>query len=279
MSEQQQASPVHYVYITVIAVLVTAFTFYVIQNRSDEKYRKAMEETITTTFTRLGGAAQAQGHVVDYAQIAQLVKANMAPELMAEIQRQNGTINNIALAVGEVKGKISELKQPTNTERMQDGSFKATLEQNRDGLPPLTSVSLAYDAKDPNMKTALRGQWIPNNEVFSLKFVKWTGENGGFRSAAQLERTVKDPTTGKQIGQSETIPITSNDSFFLKDDLRHVAPFPKYSLFIGSAIDTKTGQKTIAVIGDKYFTPNWSFTTGYVNKAGLIGMRYTWGKQ
>ena len=273
----------HYTYITIIALLVIATGFYELHNRSNEQYRKAMEETITTKFEQFGKSTQAQGHVVDYGEIAKIVQANMDPKLTAEIQRQNGTINNIAVALGEVKGVVAGLKPPSaDTVRQADGSFNTTLEQNRGTLPPLTAVQLAYNAKDPNMKTALVGQWVPNDEMFNLKFVKWTGENGGFRSAAQLERTIKDHKSGSQIGSTETIPIVSSDSFFLKEDLQHVAPFPKYTFTLDTSIDLTKGYKGWEFTTTKWITRDWGTNVGYAvqgpNKQIKFGVSGNWGK-
>ena len=273
-------NPVHHHYLVSILgmIIIGIVSYYVTKSNSDEKYRKAMEETVTAVYKQLGVAAQAQGHVINYDEIAKRTKDLMAPQLLAEISKQNGTINMLASAVGKVEGKITDLKQPVVVERQADGSFKVVLEQNRDGLPPLTNVAIDYNAKDPNIKTALVGKWIPNKEEFSLKFVKWTGEGGGFRSAAQLERNVFTPK-GDKLGQTETIPIISNDAFFLKDDLQNVAPFPKYTGFLGMAFDRDTGKKRPSFYLQKHLTRTFAITTGYVNNGFILGGAYSWGKK
>lgn len=267
----------HYVFTLILVALAVAGTIWYMKEDQD-RYRRALEETVRTQFATFGAAAQAQGHVVNYDELVKRAKAEIAPELMTEIRRTNGTLTSLSVAIAKVEGKIEGLKPPTVFTRDPDGSFKTTLEQSRGALPPLTSLELDYNAKDPNPKTALKGNWKPYTENFDLKFLKWTGAEGGFRTAAQLERSVTDDK-GIQIGQKETIPIKSNEAYFLKDDLQRLAPAPKYSIFVGASVDTRTGKKSLAVIGDKYITRNFSITSGYVNGGALLGGRFTFGKQ
>jgi len=158
---------------------------------------------------------------------------------------------------------VENLKQPVVIERQVDGSFKIVLEQNRDTLPPLTSVSLTYDAKDPNMKTALQGKWIPNQEKFSIRTLKWTGPENGFKFATELDREVFSPDGKTKIGQTEHLNIISSDATFLKDDLAKIAPFPKWTVSLDTLIRLNDGKKGFDFGTTKWMTRKWGINTGY----------------
>lgn len=261
---QQVINPVHHHYlITIVGMLIMGIVGYFIATRTKDKTQQAMQETNTTPFQTYGNAAQAHGTVVDYALIAKLTKGEMAPELYAAINKQNATINQLSIAVGRVDGKIENLKPPTVMERQTDGSFKTVLEQNRGtALPPLTSVSLDYNAKDPNMKTALQGKWIPYVENFKFKSIKYTGPAGGSKAAAEIERTVTN-SDGTQVGPTENIPIVTNEAFFLKDDFVHLAPFPKYTFTLDTVINLNDGKKGYDFNSTKWMSRNWGINTGF----------------
>lgn len=245
----------------------------------NEKYRKALEDTVTAKMQKFGDATQNAGNAVSYEELVKKTAGILGPQMAAEISRTNGSIQSLALAVGEVKGQIQGLKQPPQGERLSDGSFTTTLEQNRGSKPSLASLDLKYDAKKPGL-TGLDGKWQDYKEVFTAGFGEWRTANDGVRSAVTLKRDVyKDDAKTLRVGSSEVIEIVNADAYFSTANIERMAPYPKYAIFVGGAVDSKTGKTNPSFLIDKYFYRDFMLTTGYVNKGYVLGAKWTFGKQ
>lgn len=260
-----------------LVLISCSLTYFFIQ-RSQEKYRLALEATISAEFKKLGNAYQAQGHVIDYADLEKRVSAALGPQVMAEIGKTNGTLQSLTTAVGEVRGSVERLQVPPEGVKEKDGSFSTSLDQSRGGLPSLTTLKLQYDPKKEGL-TGLTGLWDNHTEKFSMSYGEWRTGADGARAAVSLKREVyKDPSKTIKLGE-EPIEIINADSFFSKDMIARVAPFPKYSIFLGGAVDSQTGKTNTSFYVEKHITRRFSITTGYVNRGYLLGGVYTFGNQ
>jgi hypothetical protein len=273
------APPTHHWFVLLlVAGCAVGITQY-LTHLDNEKYRKALEDTITARMQKFGDSTQNAGNAVNYDELVKRTASVLGPQMAAEISRTNGSIQSLALAVGEVKGQIQGLKQPPQGERLSDGSFSTSLEQNRGVKPPLASIDLKYDAKKPGL-TGLDGQWRDYKEVFTAGFGEWRTGNDGVRSAITLKRDVyRDEAKTQKVGPTEPIEIVNADAYFPTSSIERLAPFPKYGLFIGGAVDSKTGKTNPSILIDKYFYRDFMLTTGYVNKGYVLGAKWTFGKQ
>lgn len=282
MSETPVSKPpikFHWSILVLVIVITFVLTFYIL-DRKHEKERKAFEDTVSAEMKKLGNSLQARGNVLSYEDIEKKVRDSMGKEVLEEIKRTHGSIESLSTAVAVVKGQIADLKPPTTPGvRLADGSFKVVLDQNRLTLPPLTMVDLNYDATKPGL-TGLTGKWFNNTEVFTASFGEWRTSSDGVRSAVTLKRDVyKDPDRTQKVGSTENIEVLNADSYFTADMIRKYAPPPKYTIFFGGALDSKTGKTNPSFYIEKKFTREWGITTGYVNKGYLLGTSYTFGHQ
>ena len=279
MTEEQK--PVQHVELPAPPIRFTANAFHILllagavaltwwlTRQDNEKYRQALSETANAQFQQIShDVAKLRGNVVSQGDLEKKVRDTMDPALNRFVSQQNGQFTNLAVAIGELRGAVTTLKPPTGGTRADDGSFKdVTLSQNRDGAPPLTTVKLSYDPKQPGF-TGLSGQWSNNSEKFTTTLAGWRTEHDGMRSAVHLKREVIGPD-GKKIGE-EDIPQTSGDAFFSNDAIARTAPVPPYTLHIGSSYDKYTGRKRLAGLIGTQLTPNDAVTTGYVNEAWTV---------
>jgi hypothetical protein len=269
----------HWSVLVIVIVLTFVLTFYIL-DRKHEKERKAFEDTVSAEMKKLGDSLQSRGSVVSYEDIEKKVRDTLGKEVLDEIKKTNGSIESLSTAVAVVKGQIADLKPPsTPGVRKEDGSFKVALEQNRPNFPSLTLVDLNYDATKPGL-TGLTGKWFNYTEVFSASFGQWRTSSDGVRSAVTLKRDVyKDPERKEKIGTTENIEVLNADSYFTTDMIRKYAPPPKYTIFFGGAIDSKTGKTNPSFYLEKKFTREFGITTGVVNRGYLLGATWTWGHQ
>jgi hypothetical protein len=282
MSETPNTTPpikFHWSVLVIVIVITFVFTFYIL-DRKHEKERKAFEDTVSAEMKKLGDSLQARGSAVSYEDIEKKVRDTLGKEVLDEIKKTHGSIESLSTAVAVVKGQIEDLKPPiVPGVRKEDGSFKVALEQNRPNLPALTMIDLSYDASKPGL-TGLTGKWFNYTEVFSTSFGQWRTFNDGVRSAVTLKRDVyKDPDRKEKVGTTENIEVSNADFFFTTDMIRKYAPPPKYTVFFGGAVDSKTGKTNLSFYLEKKFTSEWGITSGYVNRGYLLGTSYTFGHQ
>lgn len=264
-----------------VVILVCVATFFITRYMSvqeNDKYRKALEDTITARLEKIGTATQMQGNVVNYDELENRLRNSLGADLQRQLDRTNGTIQSVTNAIGEVKYQLANLKTPPTGERKDDGSFTTTLEQNRNNLPSLTSLSLSYDAKKPGL-TGLNGTWNNYSEVFNISHAEWRTSDDGLRAAARLKRTIyRDANKTQKVGEEE-INIENADAYFSKENVEHMAPYPAYSVFVGSSFDKDTGRKHLAFYFDTRVTKRVGVTTGYVNQGYFLGTSFTFGKK
>lgn len=246
--------------------------------QSNEKYMQALNETNTAHFQKLENhVAQLQGSVVTTGELEKKVRESMGPEFTRFVNQQNGTLTNLAVAIGELRGAITTLKPPVSGTKTEDGGFKdVNLAQNRDGAPSLTGVRLSYDPKQPGFG-GLTGQWINNAERFTASYGSWRTEHDGMRSAVKLKREVTGPD-GKKVGE-EDIPLVNGDSFFSTDMIARTAPTPKYTFMFGASYDNATGKKRTSALVGQQLTPTWGLATGYVNNGWVVMSTYRFGEK
>jgi hypothetical protein len=266
-------------FVLLLACAATAGVVMYLNKADNDAYRKALEETVTAKMQKFGDTTQNQGNVVNYDDLAKRTASVLGPQMTAEIARTNGTMQSLAMAVGQIQGQLQGLKQLPQGNRADDGSFTTSLEQNRGTNPSLAAVNLTYDAKKPGL-TGLTGTWQDYSEVFTAGFGQWKTSGDGLRSAVTLKRDVyKDNARTQKVGPTETINITNADAYFSTDQIEKMSPYPKYGLFIGGAVDSKTGKTNPSFLIDKYFYRDFMLTTGYVNKGYVLGAKWTFGKQ
>ena len=261
-----------------VVLVVAIFGTWWLTKQSNEQYRLALNETNAAQFLQLKNQiAQLQGNVVTTAELEKKVKETMGPEFTRFVKEQNGTLTSLAVAIGELRGAVTNLKPPVAGVKTEDGGFKdVALSQNREGAPPLTGVKLNYDPKIPGFG-GLTGQWLNNTERFTASYGSWRTENDGVRSAVKLKREVSGPD-GKTLGE-ENVPLIDGDAFFSTDMIAKTAPTPKYTFMLGTSYDNTTGKKRVSSLIGQQITPTWGVATGYVNNGWVILTTYRFGEK
>ncbi len=261
-----------------VVLVVAIFGTWWLTKQSNEQYRLALNETNAAQFQQLKNQiAQLQGNVVTTSELEKKVKDTMGPEFTRFVSQQNGTLTSLAVAIGELRGAVTNLKPPIAGVKTDDGGFKdVALTQNRDGAPALTGVKLNYDPKIPGFG-GLSGQWLNNTERFTASYGSWRTENDGVRSAVKLKREVTG-SDGKKVGE-EDVPLVNGEAFFSTDLIAKTAPTPKYTFMFGASYDNATGKKRTAAIIGQQVTPTWGVATGIVNNGWVVMSTYRFGEK
>jgi hypothetical protein len=244
------------------------------QQHRYQKLETALKETLSAEFKKLGNSAQTREVLVDYSELESRLKVSLGKEVMDEIQRTNGRISSLTTAVGEVKASVENLK-PVEGTKTSNGSFSTSLEQNRGALPSLTTLQLNYDASQPGL-TGLKGAWLNNSEIFTASFGSWRTEKGGLRNAVSLKRDVYN-SAGVKIG-SEPIEVQNADSYISSDTIQSYTTPPKYTIFLGGSLDSRTKKTAPSVYIDTKIYKNLGVTAGYVNHGYLLGGSLSFGR-
>lgn len=269
--------PTHHLLTAALVAIAIGVTWY-FTKQHNEKIQQAIKETVTAEMIKIGASTQSKGHVVDYAEIERRLKESMGRDLLGEIKKTNGTIASLNTAVGEVKGEVKGLKETktgsVNVTPAPDGSFSSLLQQNRGSLPSLTSINLDYKNQQ------LTGLWNNNTEVFTVGNTTWRTDNDGARAAVSLKRDVfTDAAKKNHLGKTEEIEIIDSNVFFPMSEIERISPIPKYTVYLGGSIDSKTGQKRIGGFITNHITKQIGITGGYINGGTMLGVSYTFGKK
>lgn len=260
----------------VLAVALAVGLTWWFTKQSNEKYLQALNETQTAQFQVLKNEiAQLRGNVLTQADLEKKVKETMGPEFVKFVSKQSGELTNLAVAIGELKGDVKNLRPPTGGTKTETGGFNdVILTQNR--TIPLTSIKLAYDPKLPGF-SGLTGNWTNNTEKFTAAYGEWRTEHDGSRAAVKLKREVFGPDGGK-VGEEE-VPLVSGDAYFSTPSIARTAPTPKYTFMAGLSYDTTTGKRSLAGLIGTQMTPTWGMATGYTNHGWTVLSTYRFGQK
>lgn len=269
--------PNHFLITALLVAIAIGVTWYITKRGSDERVVAAIQNTVSAEMKKYGISTQSTGTVTDYAGIEKRLRDTMGKELLAEIRKTGSAISSVSTAVGEVKGEVRSIKREgisIELPQTPDNSFSAVkLSQNRENLPPLTSISLDYK------NNKLSGTWTNNTEDLIISNSVWKTSEDGIRSAITAKRIVylgQDKTN--KIGE-EDIPIIQNNISVPLSEIQRLAPIPKYSVFLGGSVDSKTGEKHLGGFVTTHVTRQIGITGGYINNGALLGVSYTFGKK
>ena len=218
---------------------------------------QALNQTADAQFKALTEKVdQLQGHVLSQADIEAAVKKQMGSAFSHAVNQQGGTITNFATATGQVNGSTSATSTLTPTNQ--------TIQQDRNGLPPLTAVQLNFEGQQ------LKSTWLNKTETFSVAYGQWKTSANGKRAALTLSRTVE--------GQTEPVTLTNGDAYFSESDIARVTPPSKWELSLGSSYDINTGKPRLSGLLGKQLTPQSGIATGYVNNAFCVFYTHRFGQ-
>jgi hypothetical protein len=257
----------------IMLVLAVLITWYVTKHTAPSQ---AITETQMAQFQALSDRVdQLAGHVISQSDLESKIKAAMGSAFTSAVAQQNGTLTNIATAIGQIQGQLAALKVTPNTgTKTAAGGFQdVKIEQNRNGAPPLAGVTLAYDPAQPGV-TGISGVWNNHTEKFVAQYGEWRTASDGARSAMTLNREVYDGSA--KVGE-EKIPLINGDAFFSVNDIARTAPSPKYTFLVGSSYDVQAGKTRLAGLIGKQITPVSGVVTGYVNNAWTVMYSYRFG--
>jgi len=231
---------------------------------------QAIAQTQMAQFQALSDKVdQLAGHVVTQSDLEDKVKAQMGSAFSAAVAKQDGTLTNLATAVGQIQGQLSAMGQ-TTVQKTPTGGFSTTLNQDRGAAPPLTSVNLTYDPTSSGLKS----QWDNHTEKFTASYGEWRTSGDGARAALTLSRDVYNGSV--KVG-TEQIPLVNGDAYFSQSDIARTAPTPKYTFMIGSSYDMQTGKPHLSGLIGKQFSPVSGIATGYVNNGWTVLYTYRFG--
>jgi hypothetical protein len=253
--------------IIVLAVAV-ALTWWITKQNSSPS--QGMTETQTAQLEQLTReVTQLRGNLLTQAELEKKVRAEMGADFAKQVAKQNGTLTNLAVAVGKVTGSVVGVIPPALPVTPEGRFTGVTLVQPR--TPSLTSVTLDYDPLKPD---GLTGKWKMNTEKFTARFGEWRTEHDGIRNAVKFTREVYDGDT--KTGE-ENIPVENGDAYISTDAVNRTVPIAKYTFHVGSSYDNVTGKKRFAGLVGTQITNNQGITTGYVNNAWTVLYSYRFG--
>lgn len=251
-----------------LGAALAAVSVWAWKERQQRQQVQAVVETAEAQFKRLGNAYQAQGHVVDYDELARRVKAAMGPQ----VARQGAALTELVEAVGHVRASQNQAAPVPLTPTAAPSTFQATLPQLRTG-PSLTTAQVLFD---PTARTAT-ATWQNHQENFTVSFAGWRTEHDGLRAAARLQRDVRSQA-GEVIGR-EDIPLVSCDAYLSPQEVLRAAPVPKWDFGTGMSVDPRSGVRRPALYVGRYLNQEWKISTGYINGGAFVIASRTFGRQ
>jgi len=227
---------------------------------------QALNQTADAKFQSLTPTvSQLQGHVLSQTDLVS--HQPMGKGFGAAVAKQGGSLTNTATATGEVQGSVS---QPVFQTR--GVTSVVTLQQDRNGLPPLTAVVIINN--DDLLESTFTTSWQNHTERFTVSYGQWRTSADGERAALSLSRDVYDGST--KLG-TEQIPLVNGDAYFSTSDIARTAPVAKYMLAVGTSYDVRTGQPRLSGLFGKQLTPQSGILTGYVNNGWAVMYSYRFG--
>jgi len=264
-------------------VALGCYGFYYLNEKSD-KNTKALQDTIVQMKTLADGTVIMRGDIKTAAELERQARIQMGKDFMEQVKLTNGTVTSLHTIVGELKASVENFGKVVG-EKKPDGSFSTIIDQDRGkDKPPLTSVSLKYDATQKTLTDALRGsQWLNNKSVYKIELGEWRTDKDGVRSAASITRKVyKDDNQTVFIGE-EKVPILSADAIYSTDDIQRLPSPPKYNFLAGTIHDSNTGRNGFIGILDTKVTRKIGISTGVAIIGGntnyMLGTTYSFGRQ
>jgi hypothetical protein len=226
---------------------------------------QALNQTADAQFKQIApNVSQLQGHVVSQENLGTVSNATMGKGFGSAVAMQGGSLTNTATATGEVQGSVS----PSAFQTLKGVNPISPLQQDRNGLPPLTAVSLSFDQND------LKSTWQNHTEKFTVSYGQWRTSADGERAALTLSRDVYDGQT--KLG-TEQIPLVNGDAYFSTSDIARTAPVAKYMVAVGTSYDVRTGQPRLSGLFGKQLTPQSGILTGCVNNGWAVMYTYRFG--
>lgn len=266
-------------------LLVAGFAYYLYDLKTEtQKNAAALQETLVQQKLLKDGSIVLQGNLEKQSQLDEIARQRLTQNMLAEIKASDGRISSIYSAIGELKSSIENVTKVIGV-KQTNGSFTASIDQDRGkDKPPLTSLSISYDASKPSLTEALKGsQWHNNLIVPELTFGEFRKKNDGVGVVASLMLKIyKDDNKTILVGE-ERVPLVNAEAFYTFDKVLNLPTPPKYNFVAATIHDAGTGRNGFIGILDTKVTRSIGIATGVTviggNKNYILGTSISFGHQ
>lgn len=254
--------------------------WYCVNDYMDTKHRLqaaiAENSTLQSEFKKIGDSYQTQNKLFEDRQQKQQEAIDaLGKDTVNYMRASQAQLQSLYTAVGIINSNVASLKGTIGGSRDGKGVVTGvTAVQDRNGLPPLTSLSINYDPNKPLDQAFSNSQWLNNKEMFNLSLGEWQLKDGGYRATMRLNRDIYDQKTGKKIG-SEEVPLSqATASFDPKKFQRDSSDSPRFTFTFGATRYEPTRKWYPMGILDYRFTKHWGISAGTVNQGAALGLSY-----
>lgn len=272
-------------YVKALAFIAIASLLVILWNqnrdlRGEVAGFKAVTATLGVDFKKVGDGYVAQGKVFkDQLDAIQQAQAAQGGELTEYMTKNGYKVDTIYAGMGKVDASVNDLLR-TNVTPTTNGSFQdVKLTQNRGGLPPLTGVSLNYDATTLDPSKRLTGSWINNQETFKVSTIEWIKKDKSYAGTIRVSREVRENTpSGFRLLGTEEIPMKNATATFDESRFPTVAEPSRWTIMAGPVYDVNR-MKWAPGAGFNYrVSKSFSVTGGVAGSGILLWGGYTFQK-
>lgn len=279
-----------------VLILASIWVFNTIRDlRAQLRTQQQISSTLQQKFQTLPGttsavAANSQGTQDEVQKQASDAFGSAITSAMAQ---QNATIQSLTTILGTIKSEQTAQPQQSipaytpQTEVPTTGKLTGyALEDQRNGKPPLSSISIFYDPSQTDPKSAFAGTtWTNYGEQFKTSVGDWQRQkDGGLRTTVKLTRTITkpdpaDPTKTIQVGM-EDIPLGDASTVYTPKGITASSPFilPRWTANLGISHSNGNGYIPAATIDYRLFD-RYGLYVGAVNGAVVGGVSIRLGSQ
>jgi hypothetical protein len=278
--------------IVVVALAVPAYLGinYVRDLRQELEQAKVQQATLAQKFQQLTPSTAISGNAIEKQKpAAGVAEVALGPGFATWMQQNNGLLLNLTQTQALInarlvalEGKLSQQDFATHRDDKTGALTSFPIEQVRTDatgkpLPPLTTVNISYDPKQPDVNAAFRGtSFLNNQEVFRATFATVKNQKtGGFATVVSAKREVSKPDSlnpGKMIlVGTEDIPLQDSQTTFTPEGLQEAKKIPRWTGTLGigkSVLNSKSYQPWGTI--DYRLSDKYGIAAGVAN-GGLVG--------
>lgn len=266
---------------------------YVRDLRTELDQQKKTAETLSQKFQTFGTSGVTANSAVTASTAATQAAATFDPRVLAYMKAQGASLQSLTTLVGQTQEEMQLIRtqNTTFTPSQQNTTTGALmnypLEQARSEGPALTALHLSYDPKQTDPNVAFKGtSWVNYQENFQSSVGEWEKQSdGGLKTTVVLTRTVSkpdplDPTKLVLVG-TEKIPLLGANTVYTPKGLvdPNKLAVPRWTASFGASQETGATGWIPAALIDYRITTRFGAFAGLVNKAGVVGLSYRFGRK
>lgn len=246
--------------------------------RKENAAKDAYYKTLSQQFEIVNGVAKAQNQLLESNKKSNEVLIAFGQAFSDTMRNQNQVLLALSQSMGRVEGKITTGGVGGVT--VQGTVSSATLTQNRDGAPSLTTAHASVDAKDPKAPV-WDVKWLNNTETFKINFgmFKKGSTAGELTTYTTLTREVSK-ADGTLLGK-EDIKIGEStmklDPSFLTTTVGGGGKLdiPRMGVFLGGSWNSRDNRWVPGGGIDYRVSDRMSVMGGYINQGPWVGGKYS----